>query len=391
MIYPTEILEPTTLYYLPTISKSSRTIYITILIAIFIAFASTPFIYTTISIRANGVVRPINERVEMRAIVNGLIDSIYHQEGDSILKGEVLLSIKDPASKTKILTTEFELREKRLLIRDLIFLTNNKTLTENDIEKIITPIYKVQLSRYLHQKESQEATLRKSAEELSINNQLSADKVISRKELFDSKINDEKIRSSFNAFVRDQQSSWQQDLIRYQIEVTQYQQDKELIKSEASKYIIKAPINGIIQGLTSKYVGGYLQPNESICTISPNDNLIGECYLQTKDIGLIKIGQAIQYQIEAFDYNYFGVLTGKVLSIDNDFTLLNNTLVYKVRCGFDKSSISMKNGFKGILKKGLKYQARFTVVNRNLWQLLFDKLDDWINPNKPIETVIKTV
>lgn len=391
MIYPTKILEQTTLYYLPTISKTSRAIYIIILFSTLIAFATTPFIYTTISIRSGGIVRPLNERVEMRAIVSGLIDSIYHQDGDSIYKGEILLRIKDPSSKVKLKTKAFEIRQKRLLIQDLNYLTINNILTEKDLEKIITPIYKDQLSRYLHQKESQEASLRKSNEELSINNKLAADKVISRKELFDSKNNDEKLHSSFNAFLRDQQSSWQQELNRYQIEFSQNQQDLELINSEASNNFVKAPINGIIQGLTSKYVGGYLQANESICNISPNDSLIGECYVQTKDIGLLKIGQSIQYQIEAFDYNYFGFVTGKILAIDNDYTITNNSPVYKVRCGFDKSNLSLKNGYKGVLKKGLKFQARFTVANRNLWQLLFDKLDDWINPNKAVKTAIKTV
>lgn len=391
MIYPTEILEQTTLYYLPSISNTSRAIYISILISTIIALASTPFIYTSISIRSSGIVRPLNERVEMRAIVSGIIDSIYHHDGDSIKMGEVLLRIKDLSSKAKLKTTEFEIREKRLLIQDLSFLTKNVVLTENDIEKIVTPVYKDQLSRYLHQRESQEATLRKSTEELSINNKLAVDKVISRKELFDSKNNDEKIRSSFNAFVRDQQSIWQLELNKYQIEVSQNQQDLELINAEASNNFIKAPINGIIQGLTSKYAGGYLQANESICNISPNDSLIGECYVQTKDIGLLKNGQVIQYQIEAYDYNYFGFLTGKILAIDNDFTISNNTPVYKVRCGFDKSNLSLKNGFKGVLKKGLKFQARFTITKRNLWQLLFDKLDDWINPNKPIERATKPV
>lgn len=391
MIYPTEILEPTTLYYLPNISKTSRSIYLIILFGILFAFASAPFIYTTISIRSSGIVRPLNERVEMKSIVSGLIDSVYYRDGDSVHQGEVLLRIQDPSSKVKLKTTEFEIKQKQLLIRDLNYLTKYYNLTDKDIEKIITPIYKDQLSRYLHQKESQEASLRKSSEELSINNKLATDKVISRKELFDSKNNDEKLRSAFNAFIRDQQSIWQQELDRYQIEVSKNQQDLELIKSEASNNFIIAPINGIIQGLTSKYVGGYIQANESICNISPNDSLIGECYVQTKDIGLLKIGQAIQYQIEAFDYNYFGFLSGKILTIDNDYTILNNTPVYKVRCGFDKSNLSLKNGFKGVLKKGLKFQARFSIANRNLWQLLFDKLDDWINPNRPIERPTKAV
>jgi membrane fusion protein, peptide pheromone/bacteriocin exporter len=102
----------------------------------------------------------------------------------------------------------------------------------------------------------------------------------------------------------------------------------------------------------------------------------------SKDIGFLKIGQPVQFQMEAFDYNYFGGLVGKILAIDNDYTLINNTAMFKVKCGIDKKLLSLKNGYTGQLKKGLNFQARFKVTNRSLWQLLFDKLDDWLNPIK---------
>jgi len=130
-----------------------------------------------------------------------------------------------------------------------------------------------------------------------------------------------------------------------------------------------------------------LQANETLCNISPEEALIGECYVQTKDIGLLKKGQVARYQLEAFDYNYFGVLTGKIISIDNDFTTIDNKPVFKVRCSFDNDQLYLKNRFTGQLKKGLGFQASFVVTRRSLWQLLFDKLDDWLNPNAPPKTI----
>jgi len=41
----------------------------------------------------------------------------------------------------------------------------------------------------------------------------------------------------------------------------------------------------------------------------------------------------------------------------------------------------LKNGYEGKLKKGVTLQARFVVTERSLWQLLYDKVDDWVNPN----------
>ena len=139
----------------------------------------------------------------------------------------------------------------------------------------------------------------------------------------------------------------------------------------------------MVQNINTRYAGGFLSAGESLCIISPQSNLIGECYVGSRDVGLLKTGQQGRFQIDAFDYNYFGILTGKIISIDNDFSMVENKPVFKVRCGFDSTQLLLKNGYKGELKKGLGFQARFVVAERTLWQLLFDKVDDWLNPTAP--------
>jgi len=78
--------------------------------------------------------------------------------------------------------------------------------------------------------------------------------------------------------------------------------------------------------------GGVLQANESLYIISPNTELIAECYVSTQNIGLLKLGQVVKFQIDAFDYNCFGILTGKIIDIDNDFTMTNEfDYVFKIK------------------------------------------------------------
>jgi HlyD family secretion protein len=153
--------------------------------------------------------------------------------------------------------------------------------------------------------------------------------------------------------------------------------------SEAAYYQVKAPVAGIIQGIHTRYAGGSLQANEVICNISPEETLIGKCYVPAKDIGLLRTGQIARYQFEAFNYNDFGIITGRILGIDNDFTAVDNKPFFKLRCSFDADKLSLANGFTARLKKGLGFQASFLVTRRSLWQLLFDKLDDWLNPAAP--------
>ena len=47
----------------------------------------------------------------------------------------------------------------------------------------------------------------------------------------------------------------------------------------------------------------------------------------------------------------------------------------------DKNYLQLKNGYKGQIGKGMTLTARFYLLDRTLWQLLFDRVDDWFNPN----------
>lgn len=47
----------------------------------------------------------------------------------------------------------------------------------------------------------------------------------------------------------------------------------------------------------------------------------------------------------------------------------------------DANYLSLPNGNKVMVGKGNTFNARFFLVDRTLWQLLFDRADDLFNPN----------
>jgi HlyD family secretion protein len=378
----TTIIQNTTNNYLPAFQKFNPALYLFILLFIIISLIVLPFVHIAIGVTSQGIIRPLSERTEVKPIISGIIDSLYYREGSFINKGSVLLRLKDPVTKSKKLFNNYQITQRKAYISDLKLLTAGIP-DEQLLKKIQTAVYKQQLSRYLHQKTDQEATLKKATKELATNTTLLKGKVITNKEFFDTQVQFDKADAATKAFNVEQQSTWQQDLARYQLELSQYTEEANQVNTDASYYEVKAPISGTIQGISTRYTGSLLQANEVVCNISPNGSLVAECYVTTKDIGLIKPRQKVRFQIEAFDYNYFGVLTGKVSSIDNDFTVINNNTVIKVRCLFDNEQLHLKNGYTGHLQKGLTFQARFIIGERTLWQLLWDKMDDWLNPAAP--------
>lgn len=364
--------------------KRSSSIYIVTILLVCSAVSSAFFIKLNISIRTQGIVRPINERTEIKPVLSGIIDSLLVNEGDTIKQGQLLATIKDNQTTPQLILNQFELEQRLGFIYDLERLVNAKEYGSLILE---TPLYRQQLNRFQFQVSDQESAIKKAVHEQQMFTKLLKDNVIARKEHFDKEIEAERLKAAFEAFKNDQLTSWQNDLQKYKSEVSQLRAQQKKIETDKKNHYIYAPVSGVIQNINTRYKGNFIAAGESLCIISPETNLIGECYVSIRDIGLIQVGQDARFQVDAFDYNYFGILTGKIISIDNDFSIVENKPVFKVRCTFDSTQLHLKNGYKGELKKGLSFQARFVVAERTLLQLLFDKIDDWLNPTAPIVTL----
>jgi len=96
-------------------------------------------------------------------------------------------------------------------------------------------------------------------------------------------------------------------------------------------------------------------------TVSPND------------IGLIKRNQKVKFQLDAFNYNQWGMITGEVIDIDRNITLQDNQAYLKVRCALDIKELKLKSGYKSEVSKGMTLTTRFIISRRSLYDLLFEK------------------
>ena len=51
-----------------------------------------------------------------------------------------------------------------------------------------------------------------------------------------------------------------------------------------------------------------------------------------------------------------------------------------VKCKLLTDTLTLKNGYCASIQKGMTLTARFRLTQRTLWQLLYDRMDDWMNP-----------
>nr|MCU0351488.1 HlyD family secretion protein [Flavobacterium sp.] len=313
--------------------RNNKPLNIFWLITLFLlsALLSLFFLKASISVKSIGLTRPLNERTEIKPPLSGIIENLLVKEGDTVRQGQLVATIKDNISSPKLLLNEFELSQRQGFIHDLELLLNTEDYQKIQLQ---TPLYRQQLSRFSFQLSDQQAAIKKIAREQEINNTLIKDKVIAPKEHFDKEIEAERLNAAFEAFKNEQLANWQNDLQRYRLEVSQLIAQQQQIETDKRNHFLYAPVSGVVQNINTRYAGGFVSAGETLCIISPQSNLIGECYVSTRDVGLLKIGQQARFQIDAFDYNYFGILTGKIISIDNDFTLMDNKPLFKVRCSF---------------------------------------------------------
>lgn len=363
-------------------NKTNHGIFFILSFMIATILIALPLTHVDIAIKSPGIIRPVNERTEIKSSISGIIDSVFYNEGNLVREGAIVLRLKDNVTKIKSLMNRDEMDQCRQFIHDLQLLTTNRFIDGSLTRQLFTPLYKEQSFRFFNRHAEREALVRKANNEEKMNSYLAKEKVISPKEFFDIQIQREKTNASYKAYIKEQMSEWQMDLIKYKSRLSQCEILQNQLAVDAGYYEIKAPITGLIQGIHAHYPGSLLQANEAICFVSPEGDVVAECYVSSRDIGFIKENQQAYFQVDAFDYNFFGVISGRITAIDNDYTLIDGRPVFKVRCAFDSKQLCTKQGQTVQLRKGLSVQARFIIGQRTIWQLLFDKMDDWINPSK---------
>jgi membrane fusion protein, peptide pheromone/bacteriocin exporter len=369
-------------FWIPSLRRSGFIIY-WLVIGMFLAgFLALFFIRVDISVRATGIIRPYNERTDIHSPASGIIEQICFKDGDLVLKNNILAIIRDSALVKNQLTNDLEILQYQALIHDLKLLTTDSCNPAAMIPGLHSPLYKQQALRFSSGLSEQQILLSKASRETILNEKLARDKVISQKEIFDIRMQEQKIISANETYRRNQYSEWQADLIKYNTELEQHLFKQEELSQMADQNRIRAPVTGHLQESVRYYPGSTVLSGELICTISPVGFLMGECFVTSKDIGMLKTGQKVRFQIEAFDYNYFGMATGQVFSIADDIILIDKTPVFKVMCRLNETSLKLSNGYTGEIKKGMGFRARFITTKRTLWQLLYDNLKNWFDPTQ---------
>lgn len=163
-----------------------------------------------------------------------------------------------------------------------------------------------------------------------------------------------------------------------------YAADRAAIAQQAASnagtrsYVLRAPISGRVTALTAR-AGQPASPQAPVMSIVPaGATLRAELSVPSAAIGFVKPGQEVRLAVDAFPYQRFGTVTGRILTVATSAVSASKSdgttaSVYPVTVSLDRASISAF-GQKEALIAGMTLTARIVTEKQSLLQWLFAPL-----------------
>ena len=376
-VFPKEILEGTAEVHQFKHSTRSKIIYLIILLTLIGAFMALPFLKVDVVSTARGIIKPNRERVDVSLINSGQVLFSGLVNNKKVAKGDTLLILNDQGIDQKLNLSAFQTRETLSYINDLTLLLNQKTVR---LAELSSPRYQKVYLQYNQKLSELQIRLQKIKRDFERYKLLYEKGVIARAEYDNYKFEFDLALSEIIQHRKQQQNSWQADLSQYNNTLKELLTSKEQLVESKSRFVITAPVSGTLLSINQLEAGSFITAGTVLAQISPDTDLLVECYVSPAEIGLIREQGPANFQIDAYNYNQWGLASGRVIEIGKDIEFLEDKSIFKVRCSLDQKYLLLKNGFKGNLKKGMTLNANFKLSKRTLFELLYDKMDDWLNP-----------
>ncbi len=377
-VFPDTILEQSSLSLFPK-TPGTGLLYYLVMIVIIVAFAALFFIEVDVHVNAPGVIKPKEDHTLITSTTSGYIHPVKMAPNTYVSKGDTLFFIQSESYSVKRPMLENRQRELICLLSDLRKLTTDGPGTTT----LESPYYQQDVLYFLSQRADAEAKLKQAEAAYLRASKLYKAQVIPESEF-------EPVELAFRQAslaaqnIQDYQiRQWQSDITKYSNELKEIEAQLRQIRIQESEAIIYSPVSGTIQQTQSLFDGSYIQAGQQIAEISPEGNLIAECYIPPKDIAFLRPGMPGRLQVSAFNPSEWGTINITVEDVFNDVSLSSDgsQSFYKVYCSLSADHLTLKNGFKGYIKKGMSVYANFSVTRRTVFHLLYDKLDNWLNPN----------
>lgn len=378
-LVPPPLVEDCVEVHLARHAPTGRALYLTTLALTIAAAAALPIVQVPITVQANGILRPTIERQEARAAESGIVRSVYARDGERVRAGDTLLVLDGGSVATRLATSDSIAHARETELADLtVLLDAGDSLVA---ARVLRTTYRRQQSRE-HAVILAELIARDAAEQRETD-RLRA--LLGRGFVAPEQVErQDAAQRTAHAVVREHhermRSQWSEAHARMADDLRRLSAERAELVDALARHVVIAPVAGTIELAASLSAGSVLQRGERVATISPNTELIGEALVTARDIALVRRGTPARLMIDALNYREWGAMDAMVIDVADDASLTGEQPAFRVRCHLARNELRLRGGQRAPLGKGMTFRARFVVAERSLLQLLFDGVDDWLNP-----------
>lgn len=372
--FPPEIINNSCENYFSEQNSSSRVIYLAVITFLVATICLLPLVKVQVSTQSEGIVRSNFEDNPIVPVVTGEVVSCRIAENTIVNEADTLLIIASYGINQELNLLNFKQKEDSLLFFDLSRLLLGKN------SGLATALCRQDFITYSGRLSEQKTQVLQAERDYILAERLFGKGITPRYDL--EKISNQLTfeKSKYLSIQAQQRTTWQERLKEVTTNLANMASRIEQLRKEKMHYCLIAPISGTITGYTGIKAGNFVLPNQQIARISPDDELLAECYVTPFDIGLITKDMTVSFQFHAYNYNLWGVVNGVVNEISTNVISVNSSPYFRVKCKLSQSFLQLKNGTRGSIRKGMTLTGRFKVAERSLFQLLWDKADNWMNP-----------
>ncbi len=369
------------------------------------------------TIQVQGKLEPKGTTIEVKVPLGGVIKRIIVDEGDVVNNGELLLELDTTAVRSKlkalnviksqinadILLSKIQLGEdietKQLTTNQKIKLNSLQNEYDSRINASKNAVEQATFRRNsnIEQLKTLEAVLDireavlKNLEYLTEIGGLSKIKYLKEKqeilELRGRLIDKENQLKTSNSILRESENKLSNTVAATKIDSATKIEENEKQLAQIKNQIneqnltlsyqeIKSPLNGIVFDLQPAAPGYVVNTNIPILKIVPIDDLVARVFVSNRDIAFLKKKQSVKIRIDAYPYNEFGEIDGKIESIgsdvlepDSNYNFYRFPVTIKL-----KEPFIMHKKKKLNLKTGMSLSANIVLRKRPVLSLFTERL-----------------
>lgn len=376
IIFPVSVLNQSTESVLGE-KGPSGVLYLTVILSVAAAFLASFDVTVSVNAQAVGIIRPRQDHIAVSAGASGYCSACPFQTDSHVERGDTLFVVRPDLVLVQLPALKQRQRELRDMTSDLIDLSNGV------YTHMRSNVCSDDLRYYLSLRDEAVCRLEIAEKAYERSRKLSDAGLIPLSDFETVEGQMLEARGALESLETRQMLQWRSDLEKYVNELRDVDMQIDDVSVRASQTVVLSPADGTVVQMQPVTEGTYVTSGQCLMEISPDGDLIAECHVDAMDIGYFHEGMHGRLQVAAYKYTEWGMLDVTVMEISDDIALSQDGTesYYRVYCRLESDHLSLKNGTVGPLMKGMAVNGNFIITRRTVFQLLYDRIDDWINPN----------